>query len=222
MKSSASFKFVFATIILLAVCAWGYHRYSQHKKYENISRFDYLPKDSIDYSYYDQAALARYFDNCQKLTDQAKCLWLKNGVDIHTAKTGFGETQSKINRYQALLRYTKVLEAKLAESKDLKDQGLGNDVIEAILDKGITIGAVENENDKMAGFEFLKGHNVSAHSSQSEIWEMQKLLNANDYNININGNFDAATDSALLDFQRSNNLYPSHICDDITLKKLAE
>ena len=222
MKSSASFKFVFATIILLAVCAWGYHRYSQHKKYENISRFDYLPKDSIDYSYYDQAALARYFDNCQKLTDQAKCLWLKNGVDIHTAKTGFGETQSKINRYQALLRYTKVLEAKLAESKDLKDQGLGNDVIEAILDKGITIGAVENEKDKMAGYEFLKGRNVSAHSPQSEIWEMQKLLNANDYNININGIFDAATDSALLDFQRTNNLYPSHICDDITLKKLAE
>jgi hypothetical protein len=222
MKSSRGLKFIFAALLLLVICAWGYHRYSQHKKYEDISRFDYLPKDSIDYSYYDHAALATYFDNCQKLTDEAKALWLNKGVDIYIARTGFGETQSQINRYHALLKYTKVLEAKLAESKDLKDQGLGNDVIEAILDKGITIGAVENEKDKMAGYDFLKGRNVSAHSSPGEIWEMQKLLNANDYNININGIFDASTDSALLDFQKGNNLYPSHICDDMTLKKLAE
>jgi hypothetical protein len=222
MRSSRIPRFIFAFLLLLILGAWGYHRYSQHKKYENISRFDYLPLDSIDYSYYDQAVLDKYFDNCQKLTDQAKALWLKKGVDIHTDKTGFGETQSQINRYQVLLKYTKVLEAKLSESKDLKDQGLGNDVIEAILDKGITIGAVENEKDKMAGYDFLKGRNVSAHSAPGEIWELQKLLNANDYNININGIFDASTDSALLDFQKGNNLYPSHICDDMTLKKLAE
>jgi hypothetical protein len=34
--------------------------------------------------------------------------------------------------------------------------------------------------------------------------------------------FDASTDSALLDFQDSNNIYPSHTCDDLTLRKLAE
>ena len=111
---------------------------------------------------------------------------------------------------------------RLSESKDLKDQGLGNDVIEAILDKGITIGAVENERDKMAGYEFLKGKNVNTHSPKNEVWEMQKLLNVNDYNISINGIFDLATDSALFDFQKTNNIYPSHICDDMTLKKLAE
>jgi hypothetical protein len=222
MKSSRTPKLIFALLLLVIIGSWGYHRYTVHKRYENISRFDYLPKDSIDYSYYDQATLTTYLDNCTKLTDLAKTLWLKNGVDIYTAKTGYGEIQSRINRYNSLLKYTKNLEAKLSESKDLKDQGLGNDVIEAILDKGITIGAVENERDKMAGCEFLKGRNVSAHSPKNEIWEMQKLLNANDYNININGIFDASTDSALLDFQKSNNIYPSHICDDITLKKLAE
>ena len=222
MKSSRIPKLIFSLLILVVIGSWGYHRYTMHKRYENISRFDYLPKDSIDYSYYDQTTLTTYLDNCTKLTDLAKTLWLKNGIDIYTAKTGYGEIQSKINRYNSLLKYTKNLEAKLSESKDLKDQGLGNDVIEAILDKGITVGAVENERDKMAGCEFLKGKNVSVHSPKNEIWEMQKLLNANDYNININGVFDASTDSALLDFQKSNNIYPSHICDDITLKKLAE
>ena len=215
-------KFIFLSLLLLIVGLLGYHRYSQYKKYENISRFDYLPKDSLDYSFYDQGTLATYLDNCDRLTDMAKALWLKNGVDVTTTKTGFGETQSKIDRYNSLLKYTKLLEAKLSESKDLKDQGLNNDIIETILDKGITIGAVENEKDKMDGYEFLKGKNVSAHSPSNEIWEMQKLLNANDYNININGVFDASTDSALLDFQKANNLYPSHVCDDITLKKLAE
>ena len=215
-------KLIFVSLILLIVGLWGYNKYSHHKKYENISRFDYLPKDSLDYSYFDQGTLATYLDNCDRLTDMAKTLWLKNGVDVTTTKTGFGEIQSKIDHYNSMLKYTKLLEEKLSESKDLKDQGLNNDIIETILDKGITIGAVENEKDKLDGYEFLKGKNVSAHSPSNEIWEMQKLLNANDYNININGVFDASTDSALLDFQKANNLYPSHVCDDITLKKLAE
>jgi hypothetical protein len=222
MKSSRLPKLVIFLVLVILIGSWGYHRYSLHKRYDNISRFDYLPKDSIDYSYYDRTVLSTYLDNCNKLTDLAKTLWLKNGIDIHTAKTGYGETQSRINRYQSLLNYTKILESKLTESKDLKDQGLGNDMIEVILEKGITIGAVENERDKITAYEFLKGKNVSPHSAKNEIWEMQKLLNANDYNVGINGVFDAATDSALYDFQRSNNIYPSHICDDITLKKLAE
>jgi hypothetical protein len=222
MNSSGFPKLIFLCIVLFVVGYWGYNRYGQHKIYENISRFDYLPADSIDYSYYNQPVLVTYLDNCAKLTDMAKALWLKNGVDIYNAKLSFGETQSKINHYNALLKYTKILEAKLLESHDLKDQGLDNDVIEAILDKGLTIGAVQNEKDKMASYEFLKGKNISAHSTPAEIWEMQKLLNANDYNLSINGVFDVSTDSALLDFQKSNNLYPSHLCDDITLKKLIE
>lgn len=222
MKPSRPAKLIFTVLIVLIIAAWGYHRYTMHKRYENISRFDYLPNDSIDYNFYDQNALATYLDNCNDLTSMAKTTWLKNGVDIRTAKTGYGEIQSKINRYNALLRYTKVIEARMAESRDLREQGLGNEEIEAILDKGITIGAVENERDKMAAYDFLKGRNVSAHSPKNEIWELQKLLNANDYNINISGVFDAATDSALLDFQKSNNLYPSPSCDDMTLKKLAE
>jgi hypothetical protein len=215
-------KLIFSALLVIIVASWAFHRYSQHKKYENISRFDYLPKDSIDYCYYDPSTLATYLDNCDQLTDMAKALWLKDGIDVSNTKNAYGESQSKINRYNSLLRYTRLLEAKLSESKDLKDQGLGNDVIEAILDKGITIGAVENERDKMADYEFLKGKNVSAHSPPNEIWELQKLLNANDYNINIDGVFNPSTDSALLDFQHSNNIYPSHSCDDITLKKLAE
>jgi hypothetical protein len=222
MKSSRLPKFIFAVIVLLVIGSWGYHRYAEHKKYENISRFDYLPKDSIDYNYYDQATLTTYLGNCTKLTDLAKTLWLRSSIDIHTAKTAYGESQSNINRYNTLLKYTRILEAKLAESKDLKDQGLSNDMIEVILDKGITIGAVENEKDKLAAYDFLKGKNVSTHSPKNEIWEMQKLLNGNDYNIGITGLFDASTDSALLDFQKSNNIYPSHTCDDITLKKLSE
>jgi peptidoglycan hydrolase-like protein with peptidoglycan-binding domain len=104
----------------------------------------------------------------------------------------------------------------------MKDQGLTNDDIRIVLDKDITIGAVENEKDKMAAYEFLRGKNVSASSKPNEIWELQKLLNANDYNLSINGVYDASTDSALLDFQKDNNLYPAHMCDDLTLKKLAE
>jgi hypothetical protein len=214
---------VFLVLFLLALIGLGiYRRYEVRKRYENIARFDYSCKDSIDYSYYDQTALRIYLDNCDKLTDIAKGLWLKEGIDVTTTKNGYGEIQSRINRYNTLLRYTKSIEDKLVQSQDMKDQGLTNDDIRIVLDKDITIGAVENEKDKMAAYEFLRGKNVSASSKPNEIWELQKLLNANDYNLSINGVYDASTDSALLDFQKDNNLYPAHMCDDLTLKKLAE
>ncbi|MCW3124387.1 MAG: peptidoglycan-binding protein [Bacteroidetes bacterium] len=220
MRSPVRIFLVLLVVTLIGLC--GYHRYEVHKRYENISRFDYVCKDSIDYNYYDQSVLRTYLENCDKLTDIAKTLWLKDGIDVTTTQQGYGERQSRINRYNSLLRYTRSLEDKLTQSQDMKDQGLTNDDIEMILDKDITIGAVENEKDKMAAYDFLKGKNVSAASKPNEIWELQKLLNANDYNLSINGVFDASTDSALLDFQKENNLYPSHSCDDITLRKLAE
>ncbi len=220
MRSPISF---FILFLIVALAAAGiYHRYEKHKRYENISRFDYFSKDSIDYNYYDQGALHTYLENCQTLTDIAKSLWLKDGIDVLATKEAYGEAQSRINRYQRLLRYTQVLEEKLVQSQDMKDQGLTNEDIKIILDKDITIGAVENEKDKMAAYDYLRGKNVSSTSRPNEIWELQKLLNANDYNLTIHGIYDAATDSALLDFQKENNIYPSHSCDDVTLRKLAE
>ena len=206
MRSPVKIILVLLLITLAGLCIW--HRYQVHKRYENISRFDYMSKDSIDYNYYDQAVLHTYLDNCAKLTDIAKALWLKDGIEISTTQKGYGEIQSRINHYNDLLRYTKSLEDKLTQSQDMKDQGLTNDDIALILEKDITIGAVENEKDKMAAYEFLKGKNVSASSKKNEIWELQKLLNANDYNLSINGVFDASTDSALFEFQKENNIYP--------------
>lgn len=218
---SPVFFFTFSLIVALAG-SLVYHRYEQHRRYENISRFDYFSKDSIDYNYYDQATLRIYLDNCQTLTDIAKALWLKDGIDVTTSTKRYGEVQSRINRYHRLLRYTQALEEKLVQSRDMKDQGLTNEDIRIVLDKDITIGAVENEKDKMAAYDYLKGKNISGSSKPNEIWELQKLLNANDYNLTINGIYDAATDSALIDFQKENNIYPSHTCDDVTLRKLAE
>ncbi len=220
MRHPVLFLLVF---IFLALAGFkAFHHYQMHRRYENISRFDYFSLDSIDYNYYDQATLRIYLDNCQSLTDIAKTLWLKDGIDVTKTKDAFGEAQSRINRYYRLLRYTQALEGKLIQSQDMKDQGLTNEDIRIILDKDITIGAVESEKDKMAAFEYLKGKNVSGASKPNEIWELQKLLNANDYNLTINGIYDASTDSALLDFQKENNIYPSHSCDDVTLRKLAE
>ncbi|MFN8278063.1 MAG: peptidoglycan-binding domain-containing protein [Chitinophagales bacterium] len=201
---------------------YGYHRFSQHNRYENISRFDYLPNPKIDYLYYDRDMLRTYLENCQKLTDLGKTLWLRSEIDVTKTKKAFGEAQTLINQYQQVWQYNHILETRLIESKDLKEQGLTDQVIEVILNKGVTVGAVQEEQDKLAAYDFLKGKNAGARSGPAEIWQVQMLLNANDYPIHPTGQFDATTDSSLTDFQRMNNLYPSHVCDDITLKRLVE
>ncbi|MFN8309160.1 MAG: hypothetical protein U0T73_04305 [Chitinophagales bacterium] len=212
-----------AFLIAVVIAAiYGFNRYEEHQRYEHINRFDYAPNPKIDYLYYDRALLQDYFENCKQLTDLGKTLWLRSGIDVTKTKTAFGESQSIINRYHALQQYNAVLESRLVESRDLKEQGLTDEVIEAVLNKGVTAGAIQEEKDKMAAYDFLKGKNVGKSASQAEIWEVQKLLNANDYPVVINGTFDRITDSSLVDFQTSNNLYPSHTCNDITLLKLAE
>ena len=222
MRLSRLFRIFFIAALILISGIFIYHKYNQHERYDNISRFDYLPNDSIDYNYYDQTILQSYLNNCSQLTHMSKKLWLTDGVDVHNTKKAFGEIQSQINKYNWMLKYTRALESRLKESKDMKEGGLTNDVIKMVFEEGITVGALENEKDKQAAYEYLRGKNISAGSKPNEIWELQKLLNANDYNISINGIFDTSTDSAIIDFQKVNNLYPSHVCDDITLKKLSE
>ena len=220
-KSNNIRNFLFLLVVLIGSYIF-IHKYLEHKKYENISRFDKLPNDSIDVNFYDPSIVKMYFKNCKQLTDLAKTLWLKNGIDVAKDKTGFGEAESKLNSYNALLRITQPMEIHLKESRELKEQGLSNEEISEILNKGITIGAYQIEKDKQAAFEFLKGKNVNRASSADQVWEMQKLLNANEYNIAIDGIFNSNTDSALVDYQTKNNLFPSHTCNDVTLIHLVK
>jgi hypothetical protein len=41
-----------------------------------------------------RTVLQTYLDNCNKLTDIAKGLWLKNGISIDTTQKGYGDTVS--------------------------------------------------------------------------------------------------------------------------------
>jgi hypothetical protein len=220
-KSNPTRNILFAAIIII-VGVVIYSRYAGHKRYDHISRLDYVANDSIDYNYYNQQVLSQYLVQCQRLTSIAKSLWLRNGIDIHLDTAAYGEAQSQIYLYRSTLRYTLSLENRLKESTDLKQQGMSNEQIEKIQANGYTIGALQADNDKHAAFELLKGKNIGAGAKPNEIWELQKLLNQNDYKIIIDGIYSLSTDSALSDFQRTYNIYPSHTCDDLTLSKLVE
>lgn len=221
-KKSNNIRNVLFLILSIVVVWYVANKYLQHKKYENIARFDKLPSEAIDASFYDQNQVKLYMQNCKQLTDLAKILWLKNGIDVLKDEEAFGEAESKLNAYHALAKLNETLEIHLKESKELKAQGLSNDDIAEILNKGLTIGAYQIEKDKQAAYEFLKGKNVNRTSPADQVWEMQKLLNANEYIIPIDGIFNSITDSALVDYQSKNNLYPSHSCNDVTLIHLVK
>jgi Putative peptidoglycan binding domain len=222
VNTSKAITWIIGLILIIALMSYGYSRYTRHQRYSQLAQYDYVPSALIDYSYYDKQVLQTYYTNCDRLTEIAHEVWMKHGIDVRKERKETDGIQSSIHRYQSMLVYTKQIEARLVESQDLKTQGLSNEVIELVLDKGITIGAVEAEKDKMAALQYLKGKNVGLSSKPAEIWELQKLLNANEYNIAINGIYNPATDSALSDFQLTHGLYVSHSCDDITLMKLAE
>jgi peptidoglycan hydrolase-like protein with peptidoglycan-binding domain len=57
-------------------------------------------------------------------------------------------------------------------------------------------------------------------SKGSAVWELQKLLTAQGYEIPVDGVFSIETDKALKDFQRINNVFPSGITDEETIRIL--
>lgn len=221
-SDNKSLKRLLLVIFLGILFFIGYKIYYRYSSYHAIERFDYPIAKQIDENYYDQAALYQYKNDAVTLSKMARELWIGHRIDVlkpdaNMCKKAYPDYLS----YKILLEKVKATENNLISSKELKDtEGLNNASIEAILKNDFTIGAYYTSLDARHAYDFLKGKNVNKNSAPAEVWELQKLLNYNDYTILIDGKYNTETDSALTDFQQNNNLFPSHSCNDITLDKM--
>ena len=199
-------------IITLSLVVITYFQYKGYQRFNPPSQYYYTVSDSIDLNYFDPAVLSQYYDHVYALGYFARTQWSAHGIDVLYPGDD-PESQQASAHFTRKLGITKMLEDKLIYSRELKARGFDNTAIRYINEKGI---APENyyyfTNENFIG---LGMGDVS-----QEVWEVQKILIGDGYDIPQDGTFGIETERALMDFQKKQGLFPSGATDEQTIKTL--
>jgi Putative peptidoglycan binding domain len=206
-------KRIIILVVVVSLVALAITQYLRYKKFNVPNNYDYTVAENIDVNYHNASMLADYYTTAYQIGSLAREMWFNHSIDVKL--TDKGDTQS-INAslaYNQLWAKAKQIEGKLKEAKRLKDVGLSNEEIKYIEENGIS-----EKNyyvHKLLSGKVLKDGDVS-----EGVWELQKLLNKAGFEIPIDGKFSKITETAIMDFQKSQNEYPSGIADTKTVRLL--
>lgn len=199
-------------IITFSLVVIAYFQYKSYQRFNPPSPYHYEASDSIDLNYFDPSVQSQYYDQIYALGSFARMQWSAHGVDVLYPEDD-PESQKAASHFARKLSIVKKLEDKLIYSRQLKEQGFDNLAIKYITEQGI---APKNyyylSNEQFIGLEM---GDVS-----QEVWDIQKILINNGYDIPQDGTFGIETETALKDFQKKQGLFPSGATDKQTIKTL--
>ncbi|MDN5204476.1 peptidoglycan-binding domain-containing protein [Fulvivirgaceae bacterium BMA10] len=197
-------------IITISLVVIAYFQYKKHQWKMNLVEYDYAVSKNIDANYYNPELVRQYYDNVFKLKTFVRSQWRNHGIDVLHPNDD-SESLDAVDYFNRLQSLTKSIESKLEHSKTLKDQGFDNLAIQYIAEHGISpknYGLINNQD-----YIGLQAGDLNAN-----VWELQKILINQGYDIPKDGKFGPETESALKDLQEKNDMFPSGIVDRNTLK----
>lgn len=208
-------KRIIILLVFLALVVFGFSQYLRYKKFNAPNTYDYKVEEGVDTNYHNQSDLADYYTTSYYIGSLAREMWYNHGIDVLFPDKSDTQSVNASLAYNQLLAKVKHLEAKLKESKRLKEQGFNNEDIKYMEEKGIS--------EKIYLLHRLFGGQALKKGDRSEaVWEAQTLLVKAGFSIPIDGFFSDMTETAVKDFQKNRNLYPSGIIDIKTMKSLMQ
>ncbi len=212
-------KKIFKGLIIVLLALILYIQYSNYTRYSPPSYFNYEINDSVDVNYYDPLLVQEYFKSAYEIGSFARQLWFNKGIDIRFPDEDKPETNEAVEYYKRLVSTTRIIEKKLILSNVLKKDGFTNKDIKIIVEQGVS-------PDYLAYQQLLK-ENLALNELETgdvgqEVWELQKLLIAKGFNIPKDGTFGEETRMALIEFQKSKDLFPSGKVNIPTIKELVK
>ncbi len=206
-------------ILLIAVVVIAFFQYKHYVKYSASDYFNYKLNDSIDVNFYDEQAVLQYYKNAYELGSFARQIWVNHGVDINIPEQDKEISKQAVLYYQQLWAATKMLEKKLILSAHLKSNGLDNKEIKLLFEEGIDPAAYSYKKRVEAARSWL---GLKIGDVGQEVWELQQLLIKKGYTMPQDGTFGVETQTALKEFQKSKNLFPSGKVNLATIKELVK
>lgn len=207
-------------ILLLIIIAAiiGYGKYSQYKRY-NAPKVNYTTDKKIDQAYYNKEVLYNYYEAIEDLDSYVMLQWTANDIDVRTPEDDDEATKNAVKIYAKKLAKINYYEAILNHSLALKAQGLSNDEIKFLEEKGIDL-ATYNRKKINSKIKSLFNSNIKLYngSKNAIIYEVQKELNKRGHKIKIDGVYRIETLNAIKDFETKNNLLADGFLDELTLE----
>ena len=220
-------KTILITILIVILLLFGYNKYVDYKRHHPETT-DYIANEAIDKDPYDKKLLYTYYESIEALNNHVTISWSAHGIDVQHPEKDNAETQDAAAKYGALKAKVQFYETQLIQSKDAKATGLTNKDLKILAEKGETKEAFETEKQQITKIKRLHllfketGGNLLLNSRGAMVYELQKLLIAQGYNISLDGVFKTATLDALKAYETSKGLYPDGRLDVLTLSHLLE
>ncbi|QTE22483.1 peptidoglycan-binding domain-containing protein [Polaribacter cellanae] len=215
-------------ILLLLIIAFfiGFGKYQQYKRY-NTPKLEYKTDKKIDIEFHNQDLVFNYFNAIEDLNSWVKLQWTANNIDVVTPEDDGTETKFAVKKYAEKLAKIKYYEARLEKSAFLKEKGFSNKEIKFLEETGTGLKTHLQEIEKTSFNNKLKtlfadSKKIVYNQKTALIYEVQKLLVKNGFDIAVDGIYKAETSNAIKSFEAKNNLFADGKLDLLTLDALLE
>ena len=213
-------KQIIIVLLIIIAALIGYGKYSQYKRY-NSPELDYKSTKNIDLNYHNQEVVMNYYTAIESLNSYIAMQWSANEIDVRTPEDDDSETKIAVEGYSKILAKVKYYEALLEKSATHKEKGLTNLEIKNIENSGIDIETLENE----AKIDLIKSMfdpstAIKTRDESAFIYEVQKKLVKNGFNIRVDGIYWQETSDAIKAFEEKHQLFADGQLDAITVDLL--
>lgn len=208
-------KRILIILVVLSLVIIAIFQYLNYRKFNEHGDYDYIVSEKVDSNYHDPAILSDYYTTAYQIGSFAREAWFNHGIDVKLVDKGDVNSINASLAYNQLLSKIKFLEHKLKESKRLKDLGFDNEAIKIIELKGLS------EKNYLV-YKILDGQILKKGDRSEAVWELQRLLVAAGFDIPMDCMFSDKTETALKEFQKSKNIFPSGIAGSQIFKLLMQ
>ncbi|WP_405379070.1 peptidoglycan-binding protein [Nonlabens sp. Asnod3-A02] len=212
-------------IIFLLLCILGFISYDFYKDWNRFHapEYHYQTDATIDKDYHDSSVVMDYHAAIQDLNSFIKLQWTANDIDVRLPEDDDLETTLAVEKYAEKLARVTYLEQKLAQSASYKSNGWNNQQIIDFENNHSSPEEIKTIKQKSLIKQLYNNHWENSQRIGAKnvlIFEIQKKLIAQGYDMSLDGVFAKATMEALADFESKNNLFPDGKIDVLTFEAL--
>lgn len=201
-------------IVIITLPLIAFFEYASWKRYNPPSEYGYTIPEDIDVNYYDADMVKEYFENAVEIGRFAREKYRSEKIDVRYPNNENLDEVNASKYYHNLIARNQLIEGKLKQSQKLKGQGLNNQEVQLVVEKGASTRYIRLHANQ-ASYLLLK-----LGDEGKEVWELQKALLGKNLELPLDGTFGVETEKQLAAFQNQNSIYPSGVLDEETFALL--
>jgi len=125
-------------LILILLVVIAYFEWVAYKHANIPGTFTYQSVDNLDLGYHDAELVADYYQEVADVERYGRYCWKEYQLDVRADRPIESPEKELVAAYQQKLAWIKQMEAKLQHSFSLKQQGLSKEMVEMMLNEGLS------------------------------------------------------------------------------------